>query len=85
MPLMQALRMLLGDKEDVVKVAQEAIAYGAEKVYVMESRAQTVPYRSYARAAVDLIRKYKPEIVLFGATTRVEIMQGRWPPRSRQD
>ena len=24
----------------------------------------------YARAAVDLIRKYKPEIVLFGATTQ---------------
>src|SRR5512135_1571872 len=63
--------MLFGDKETVDKFAKEAIAYGAEKVYVMESPLLK-DYRTdpYAKAAVDLIRKYKPEIVLFGATTQ---------------
>jgi len=50
---------------------KEAIAYGAETVYVMESSILE-QYRAdpYACAAVNLIRKYKPEIVLFGATTQ---------------
>ena len=50
---------------------KEAVAYGAEKVYVTESPILE-QYRadSYACAAVNLIRKYKPEIVLFGATTQ---------------
>src|SRR4030066_1727303 len=63
--------MLFGDKEAVDKFAKEAIAYGAEKLYVMESPVLK-QYRTdpYARAAVDLIRKYKPEVVLFGATTQ---------------
>lgn len=61
--------MLFGN--DVDGFIKEAIAYGAEKVYVMESPVLK-DYRtdSYAKAAVDLIRKYKPEIVLFGATTQ---------------
>jgi electron transfer flavoprotein alpha subunit len=50
---------------------KEAIAYGAEKVYVTESpfleQYRTDPY---ACAAVNFIRKYKPEIVIFGATTQ---------------
>ena len=63
--------MLFGDRDDVDHFAAEAIAHGAEKVYVMESPLLK-QYRTdpYARAAVDLIRKYKPEIVLFGATTQ---------------
>jgi len=50
---------------------KEAIAYGAEKVYVTESPVLEY-YRTdpYASAAVNLIRKYKPEIVIFGATTQ---------------
>ena len=50
---------------------KEAIAYGAETVYVTESPILE-QYRAdpYACAAVNLIRKYKPEIVLFGATTQ---------------
>jgi electron transfer flavoprotein alpha subunit len=50
---------------------KEAIAYGAEKLYVTESPLLE-PYRTdpFASAAVNLIRKYKPEIVLFGATTQ---------------
>ena len=54
--------------EDFVK---EAIAYGAEKVYVTENPLLE-PYRTdpFSCAAVNLIRKYKPEIVLFGATVQ---------------
>ena len=67
----QVCGMLFGDRDDVDRFAAEAIAHGAEKVYVMESPLLK-QYRTdpYARAAVDLIRKYKPEIVLFGATTQ---------------
>ena len=63
--------MLFGDPKDIEAFAAEAVAYGAEIVYVMESpllgQYRTDPY---ARAAVDLIRKHKPEVVLFGATTQ---------------
>ena len=61
--------MIFGEKVD--DFTKEAIAYGAEKVYVMESPVLQ-QYRTdpYACAAVNLIRKYKPEIVLFGATTQ---------------
>jgi electron transfer flavoprotein alpha subunit len=61
--------MLFGDQVD--DFAKEAVAYGAEKVYVIESPVLK-EYRTdpYACAAVNLIRKYKPEIVLFGATTQ---------------
>ena len=63
--------MLFGDKETVDKFSKEAIAFGAEKVYIMESPLLK-EYRTdpYAKAAVDLIRKYKPEVVLYGATTQ---------------
>jgi electron transfer flavoprotein alpha subunit/NAD-dependent dihydropyrimidine dehydrogenase PreA subunit len=61
--------MIFGEKvDDFIK---EAMAYGVEKVYVTESPVLK-QYRAdpYACAAVNLIRKYKPEIVLFGATTQ---------------
>ncbi|OGP69432.1 MAG: electron transfer flavoprotein subunit alpha [Deltaproteobacteria bacterium RBG_13_47_9] len=61
--------MIFGEKvDDFIK---EAVAYGAERVYVTESPVLK-QYRAdpYACAAVNLIRKYKPEIVLFGATTQ---------------
>jgi electron transfer flavoprotein alpha subunit/NAD-dependent dihydropyrimidine dehydrogenase PreA subunit len=67
----QLCGMLFADKENIDHFTKEAIAYGAEKVYIMESplfkQYRTDPY---ARAAIDLIRKYKPEAVLFGATTQ---------------
>jgi electron transfer flavoprotein alpha subunit len=61
--------MIFGESVD--PFVKEAIAYGAEKVFVMESPVLK-QYRTdpYACAAVHLIRKYKPEIVLFGATTQ---------------
>jgi electron transfer flavoprotein alpha subunit/NAD-dependent dihydropyrimidine dehydrogenase PreA subunit len=61
--------MVFGEKvDDYVK---EAIAYGAEKVYTTESPVLK-QYRTdpYTAAAVALIRKYKPDVVLFGATTQ---------------
>lgn len=63
--------MLFADPEVAETFAKEAIAYGAEKVYLVESPLFKI-YRTdpYAKAAVDLIRKYRPEIVLLGATTQ---------------
>ncbi len=65
----QLCGMLMG--HDVEDFAKEAIAYGAEKVYYIDDpvleKYRTEPY---GRGAVNLIRKYKPEIVLFGATTQ---------------
>jgi electron transfer flavoprotein alpha subunit len=57
--------------KEVEGFIKEAIAYGAEKVYVTESPLLE-PYRTdpFACAAVNLIRKYKPEVVLFGATVQ---------------
>jgi electron transfer flavoprotein alpha subunit len=63
--------MLLCSSEGVEGFIKEAIAYGAEKVYVTESPLLK-EYRTdpYASGAVNLIRKYQPEVVLFGATTQ---------------
>ncbi|WP_425801706.1 FAD-binding protein [Desulfitobacterium sp. Sab5] len=51
-------------------VVTEAFAYGAEKVYVVDNPILK-DYRTepYADAIVDLSRKYKPEIILCGATS----------------
>ncbi len=61
--------MLLGD--GVEECAQEAIRYGADTVYLTESPLLK-DYRtdSYAAGAINLVSKYKPEIVIFGATTQ---------------
>jgi electron transfer flavoprotein alpha subunit len=61
--------MLIGN--EVEGFAKEAFAYGAEKVYLTESPLLK-DYRTepYAAAAIDLIQQYKPEVVLFGATTQ---------------
>jgi len=63
--------MLLCESDGAEGFTREAFAYGAEKVYVTESPLLKV-YRTdpFARAAVNLIRKHKPEIVLYGATTQ---------------
>jgi electron transfer flavoprotein alpha subunit len=61
--------MLMGDGVD--HCAQEAIKYGADIVYLTESPVLN-EYRtdSYAAGAVHLIKKFKPDIVIFGATTQ---------------
>ncbi len=65
----QLCGMLMG--HGVEDFAKEAIAYGAEKVYYIDDPVLE-KYRTdpYAKGAISLIRKYKPEIVIFGATTQ---------------
>ena len=54
---------------DVEELAKECFAYGADRVYLVEGHAfanySTGPYTA---AFSQLIEKYKPNIVLFGAT-----------------
>jgi electron transfer flavoprotein alpha subunit len=72
--------MLVGDK--VRQLAEKIIYYGADKVYLAESAAccDSAPARraggllakyqtnSYAKVICGLIGRYKPQIVLYGAT-----------------
>ena len=59
--------VVIGEKVD--HLAKEAFAYGASKVYLVDDPVFHY-YRteSYYKALVYLIEKYKPEIVLVGAT-----------------
>lgn len=56
--------------EGVTALAQTAIAYGADKVYVYDDPIYR-QYRteSYMRAMLACIQKHKPEILLYGATS----------------
>lgn len=60
--------VLLGN--DVTKLAEEAVAYGADKVYAVDDPILN-SYRTqpYSVALADLAKKYLPEIILLGATT----------------
>ena len=67
----QLCGMLLCDAGQTEGFTREVSAYGAEKVYVIESPLlKTYRTGPFAHGALTLIRKYKPEIVLFGATTQ---------------
>ena len=61
--------LLLGDSS-IEKETKKLIEYGADKVYLATApelkHYTTLPYSSIIS---DMIRRYKPEIVLFGATT----------------
>jgi electron transfer flavoprotein alpha subunit len=59
--------ILLGD--DVSKQAEELTRYGAQKVYLADN-SELKSYRSdtYTKVITEAIEKYKPEIVLMGAT-----------------
>ncbi len=59
--------VVIGDK--VENLCQESIAYGASKVYVVDSPVFHY-YRTeaYYKAICYLVEKYKPEIMLIGAT-----------------
>jgi electron transfer flavoprotein alpha subunit len=59
--------VVIGDK--VENLCQEAFAYGASKVYLIDDPVFHY-YRTgpYCRATCYLVEKYKPEIVLIGAT-----------------
>jgi electron transfer flavoprotein alpha subunit len=62
---------------NVEAVAQEAIAYGADRVFLVDdptlARYRTDPY---AVVLVDLVERYKPEIVIMGASSRGRDLAG---------
>lgn len=60
--------VLLG--HNVAALAQEAIFYGADKVYLIDDPVLK-DYRTgaYQHGIVSLVRKYKPEVFLIGATS----------------
>jgi electron transfer flavoprotein alpha subunit len=50
-------------------LADEAFKYGADKVYVIDNPVlKQYRTKAYLQGVVDLVNKYKPEIVLMGAT-----------------
>jgi len=59
---------LLGN--GVKELSTKLIQYGADKVYLVEHRSLGhYQANSYAKVMFDLIHKYQPQIVLYGATT----------------
>ncbi len=62
-------------KEDIVK---DVFPYGCSKVYYVSGEVFS-PYRTYpyGKAVSEVIKKFKPEIVLFGATTLGRDLAGR--------
>lgn len=59
--------VLLGD--GVGDLATELIYFGADKVYLVDSPELRHPLNDpYAKAIADLVLKYRPEIILAGAT-----------------
>ncbi len=64
----QLAAAVLGD--NVKELAEKMIHYGADKVYLAENPLLgTYQTNSYAKVMYDLIHKYEPQIVLYGATT----------------
>jgi len=61
----------------VERIAKEAIAYGADRVFLADHPALAV-YRTapYAGILVDLVRRHKPEIFLLGASLRGRDLAG---------
>lgn len=61
----------------VEKIAKEAIAYGADRVFLADHPALAV-YRTtpYAGILVNLVRRHKPEIFLLGASLRGRDLAG---------
>ncbi len=63
--------------KDVAEIARQAIAYGADRVYlVQEASLHTFRTEPYARVLVDLVREHRPEIFLLGATSRGRDLAG---------
>ncbi|MGM0400452.1 MAG: FAD-binding protein [Chloroflexota bacterium] len=63
--------------EDVEKVAQEAIAYGADRVFLADDPVlHTYRTAPYACVLIDLVRRQKPAIFLLGASSRGRDLAG---------
>ncbi len=62
---------------DVGHIAREAIAYGADRVFLVDDPTLAV-YRTdpYAAVLVHLVREYRPEIFLLGASARGRDLAG---------
>jgi electron transfer flavoprotein alpha subunit/NAD-dependent dihydropyrimidine dehydrogenase PreA subunit len=62
---------------DVEDIARQAIAFGADRVFWVDDPSLAV-YRTrpYAVTLVDLVRQYKPEIFLLGASSRGRDLAG---------
>lgn len=62
---------------NVEHIAKEAIAYGADRVFWVDDPTLAV-YRTqpYASILVELVRQYKPEIFLLGASSRGRDLAG---------
>jgi electron transfer flavoprotein alpha subunit/NAD-dependent dihydropyrimidine dehydrogenase PreA subunit len=62
---------------NVEHIAKQAVAYGADRVFWVDDASLAV-YRTrpYARTLVDLVRQYKPEIFLLGASSRGRDLAG---------
>ncbi len=59
--------VILGD--NIKSLAEKMIHYGADKVYIAQHNLLAgYQTNSYAKVIYDLIHKYKPQIVLYGAT-----------------
>jgi len=61
----------------VEPVAQEAIAYGADRVFLVDDPTLS-SYRTdpYAAVMVDLVDRFKPEILIMGASSRGRDLAG---------
>jgi electron transfer flavoprotein alpha subunit len=62
---------------DVESTAREAIAHGADRVFLVDDPTLTT-YRTdpYAAVMVDLVERYKPEILIMGASSRGRDLAG---------
>lgn len=55
---------------EVANLAEEAICYGAERVYVIDQPTyQHYSNKPYYTCLVSMVQKYQPEVFLIGATT----------------
>ena len=63
--------------QDVAGIAQEAIYYGADRAFLVDdptlARYRTGPY---AAVMADLVRSYRPEILIMGASSRGRDLAG---------
>ena len=60
--------LLLG--HNIKSKAQELIAYGADRVYVVDDeRLATFVTEPYAQAVTQIAKAYEPSVILFGATS----------------
>lgn len=58
-------------------MAQDAVAYGADRVFLVDDPT-LADYRTdpYAAVMVDLVRRYKPEVLIMGASSRGRDLAG---------